>query len=84
MMRKIAAAIGFAKIVRRLCSNTSPTIPTGIVPTISSHAIRSADGVDAPVPDRREEAADHRAQSRRKKMSSATAVATCRPTRNAR
>ena len=42
MVRKIAAAVGFAKMVRRLCSNTSPTMPTGIVPTTSSHAIRSA------------------------------------------
>ena len=40
-VRKIAAAVGFANTVRRLCSNTRPTIPTGIVPRISNQAMRS-------------------------------------------
>ena len=60
MVRKIAAAVGLANTVRRLCSNTSPTMPTGIVPSTSSHAMRSRGRVDASVRDRREEAADDR------------------------
>ena len=40
-VRKIAAAVGLANTVRRLCSNTNPTIPTGIVPSTRSQAMRS-------------------------------------------
>ena len=41
MVRKMAAASGLANSVRRPCSNTRPTIPTGMVPSTSSHAMRS-------------------------------------------
>ncbi len=42
MVRKIAAAVGFANTVRRLCSKTRPTMPTGMVPSTNNHAIRWA------------------------------------------
>ena len=84
MVRKIDAASGLANSVRRECSNTSPKIPTGTVPMISSHAMRwcgvSTRRVRTEVRNPRMIAA----QSRQKNSMRATAVATWRPTRKAR
>ncbi len=89
-MRKIAAATGLANRMRKVCSNSTPVRPTGMVAMISSQARRSSESV---VTIRRALRLGRRvrrkprmirAQSCRKKISSATAVATCRATMNAR
>ena len=43
MVRKMAAASGLANRVRRPCSNSSPTMPTGMVAMISSQAMRASE-----------------------------------------
>ncbi len=83
-IRNAEAGTGWAKIVRNACSNSRPTMPTGIVASTSNHARRwstvlmplSRTLVSRP--------AMTRTQSRRKKTTKASAVATCMPTMNAR
>ena len=90
MVRKIAAASGLANRVRKACSNSSPVIPTGIVPMMSSQASRSSasratmrraakEGRTV-----RAKPADDADPVGRKKMIRASAVATCNATMNAR
>jgi hypothetical protein len=89
-IRKMLAAIGFAKIVRKVCSNASPVRPTGIVAIRISHANRSSDPRALNLRSRKLRRALRvnppmmRIQSARKNHSSANAVLKCRATMNAR
>jgi len=82
--RKTAVSSGLANtLMNTFCSN-NPTMPTGMVARMIIHASRSS-GVETERV-RREEMKPRtiRSQSRQKYAIIATAVATCRPTTNAR
>jgi hypothetical protein len=90
IVRKIAAASGLANRVRKVCSSSSPVMPTGIVPITSSQASRSSLS-RATIrrslsvgPRVRNQAEMMRTQSLRKKINNATAVPTCSATMNER
>ncbi len=78
------AATGVASSVRSECSKIRPMIPAGMVATTSSQARRSSVVSTRRVRSDRKNPAMMRTQSARKYQSSASAVATCSPTRNAR
>ena len=84
IVRKIAAASGLANSVRSACSSARPVMPAGIVATISSHAIRSSGVSSLRVRSVRAKPRTIRTQAARKYHSSASAVATCNATTNAR
>ena len=82
--RNAAAGIGRPSTVRKVCSSSNPASPIGMVARMISQASRSAS-----VRTRRYRTEDTnpptiRTQSRQKNTSNAAAVATCRPTMNAR
>ena len=84
MVRKMAAASGFANSVLNWCSKRSPAIPTGMVATMSIHAIRWSAVSIRRVRSVAKNPPMIRTQSRQKKAMSARAVATWRPTTKAR
>jgi hypothetical protein len=82
--RKIAADCAEAKTLRSLCSRSKPRIPAGMVPTTSSQPSFASVSSGAMPRSRSERPRPltMRAQSRRKKNSSTSAVARCVATRN--
>jgi len=89
-VRKIAAASGLAKMVRKVCSRASPVRPTWIVAmtisqasrlSSSSATIRRAEMLGRRLPKKPRTMRTH---SVRKNSSSAVAVATCSATMKAR
>ena len=83
-IRNTAAGMGLPSVVRKVFSRASPARPTGMVPATSSQANRSPDVWIRRCRTELAKPASTRTQSRQKNTSRAAAVATCRPTRNAR
>ena len=90
MNRNALAATGLARAVLNTCSRATPVMPTGIVAITISHARRSSWPLavkrrsETLLPTLRKNPVTMRIQSARKNHSSASAVATCSATRNAR
>ena len=81
---KMLAASGLAKTVRSVCSSTTPVRPAGMVATTSSQPSLSSEVSMRRRRVERTRPRTMRTHSRRKNTSSASAVATWRPTRKAR
>ena len=83
-VRKIDAASGLANTVRNECSKASPKRPTGMVPRMSSQAIRWWGVSMRRCRSEVTKPPTMATQSRQKNTTRAMAVATWRPTKKAR